>query len=222
MAVAGVLAHGLILGATTDNRQCVRFACGERSIRPTPGWSLLHGKRASTVVCGHRAVAGLRVAGHSTCANGPACRPGSVLGEPRGDHPSTTAVADGLQRSTRALGRAALGRALSDLAPDGVCRATPVTRRAGGLLLHRFTLTSLGCPREAVCSLWHCPAGCPGCVLPTALLCGARTFLGGTDADAPSNAAAWSTHPQSILGGMRDRPGHRPDGKGKLDRVDRC
>jgi len=85
-------------------------------------------------------------AGQRPSANGPACRPGSVL-RPcgrRGDHPSTTAVADGLQRSTRALGRAALGRALSDLAPGGVCRATPVARRAGGLLLHRFTLTSCG------------------------------------------------------------------------------
>lgn len=30
----------------------------------------------------------------------------------------------------------------------------------------------------AVCSLWHCPAGCPGWVLPTTLPCGVRTFLG--------------------------------------------
>ena len=30
---------------------------------------------------------------------------------------------------------------------------------------------------QAVCSLWHCPAGCPGWVLPTALPFGARTFL---------------------------------------------
>ena len=29
----------------------------------------------------------------------------------------------------------------------------------------------------AVCSLWHCPAGHPGWVLPTALPYGARTFL---------------------------------------------
>ena len=31
--------------------------------------------------------------------------------------------------------------------------------------------------RWAVCSLWHCPAGHPGWLLATALLCGARTFL---------------------------------------------
>src|SRR5690606_4983023 len=58
-----------------------------------------------------------------------------------GDHPSTTTVAGRLQRSTRALGRAALEHALSDLAPGGVYLATPVTRRAGGLLHHPFTLT---------------------------------------------------------------------------------
>src|SRR5699024_3235252 len=49
------------------------------------------------------------------------------------------------------LGRAALERLRShpgkarvglDLAPGGVCRAIPVTRDAGGLLHHRFTLTA--------------------------------------------------------------------------------
>src|SRR5919112_6685835 len=91
---------------------------------------------------------------------------GRVLSSPtspwaRGDHPSRTAVAGGLVRSTRELGRAALrrlrggaplaqpsarlpepadGRPL-DLAPSGVYRAVPVTRDAGGLLHHRFTLT---------------------------------------------------------------------------------
>ena len=71
--------------------------------------------------------------------------PGSVLPRryQRGSsgHPSTNAVADALQRPTRALGRAALKRALSGLAPGGVYLAFPVTREAGGLLHHRFTLT---------------------------------------------------------------------------------
>ena len=58
-------------------------------------------------------------------------------------------------RSTRELGRAALERSrearsatdpLLDLAPGGVYRAAPVTRNAGGLLHHRFTLTA---PAEA-------------------------------------------------------------------------
>ena len=58
------------------------------------------------------------------------------------DHPSPAAVADNLQRPTRELGRTALERSLSGLAPGGVCLATTVSRRAGGLLHHRFTLTS--------------------------------------------------------------------------------
>jgi hypothetical protein len=96
------------------------------------------------------------------------CRPG--------DHPSRVAVADNLMRPTRELGRAALERSLSDLAPGGVYQAAQVTLSAGGLLHHRFTLAA-GCP-VAVSSLWHFPAGHPGWALPTTLPCGARTFLG--------------------------------------------
>jgi hypothetical protein len=70
-----------------------------------------------------------------------ACKPDSVHPDIRaGDHPSRTVVADGLVRSTRELGRAALERSLSDLAPGGVCRAARVTPDAGGLLHRRFTL----------------------------------------------------------------------------------
>ena len=75
-----------------------------------------------------------------------------------GGHPSTNAVADALQRPTRTLRRAAFKRALSGLAPGGVYRAAPVTRRAGGLLHHLFTLTAA-----------HC------CVLQRSVFCG--TFL---------------------------------------------
>lgn len=79
----------------------------------------------------------------------------------------------------------------SDLAPGGVYLAAPVTRGAGGLLPHRFTLTR---PEgRAVCSLWHCPAGRPGLPLTTTLPFGARTFLGGTGEGA--DAAARSTRP---------------------------
>ena len=74
-------------------------------------------------------------------------------------HPSTDAVADALQRPTRTLGRAALKRALSGLAPGGVYLAFPVTREAGGLLHHRFTLT--------------CPAACAStCARRRSILCG--------------------------------------------------
>jgi len=80
-----------------------------------------------------------------------------------------------------------------DLAPGGVYRAIPVTWDAGGLLHRRFTLASVSMRRlashwwsEAVCFLWHCPAGHPGWALPTTLLCGVRTFLNG--AWAPSRS----------------------------------
>src|SRR4051794_4019181 len=71
-------------------------------------------------------------------------------------HPSRAAVADSLVRSTRELGRAALERSreerapLLDLAPGGVYRAAPVTRSAGGLLHHRFTLASVRARRRSV------------------------------------------------------------------------
>ncbi len=73
-----------------------------------------------------------------------------------GDHPSGTPVARRLVRSTRELGRAALERSRRsggpdplDLAPGGVYRAVPVTRHAGGLLHHRFTLAARPCRSTA-------------------------------------------------------------------------
>ena len=90
--------------------------------------------------------------------------PGSVL--PRrcrrgsSGHPSTDAVADALQRPTRTLGRAALDRALSGLAPGGVYLAFPVTRDAGGLLHHRFTLTCCLPVRHAAGGLFSVALAC--------------------------------------------------------------
>ena len=144
-------------------------------------------------------------------AGEPACRPGSVHPLTRADgHPSGTAVADSLVRSTREH-RAGRPQPLaqaprpkpqgpSDLAPGGVYRAAAVTCGAGGLLHHRFTLTPADA--GAVCFLWHCPAGHPGSALPTTLPCGARTFLTGL---APG-ATARPTHPCS---GYAER--HRPE-----------
>jgi hypothetical protein len=125
---------------------------------------------------------GLKAAGES------ACRPGSVHPLARADgHPSRTVVADSLLRSTRehragypqslAQDHAVAGMVPLDLAPGGVYRAAQVTLSAGGLLHRRFTLTP-GTSPEAVCFLWHYPAGRPGSALPTTLPCGARTFLG--------------------------------------------
>ncbi len=113
-----------------------------------------------------------------------ACKPDSVAPEGAGGHPSATVVANGLRASACDLpddsgeqpSNAVTGpKALLGLAPGGVYLATPVTWGAGGLLHHRFTLTQ-PCG-WAVCSLWHCPADHSGWVLPTALLCGVRTFL---------------------------------------------
>src|ERR671916_3134319 len=121
-----------------------------------------------------------------------------------GGHPSRPAVAGRLQRSTRRH-RAGSPRTPAqddgatvvplDLAPGGVYRAAPVTRCAGGLLHHRFTLTGRvsGEAPPAVCSLWHCPAGHPGSLLTTTLPCGARTFLG--DGVSPADATARPTRP---------------------------
>jgi hypothetical protein len=160
------------------------------------------------------------------CANSemkggePACRPGSVRPLARGGgHPSGTAVAGSLVRSTRehragrprSLAQGATGSPL-DLAPGGVYRAAAVTCGAGGLLHHRFTLTPADA--GAVCFLWHCPAGHPGSALPTTLPCGARTFLTGL---APG-ATARPTHPCSGYAGChRHRPNRTFLGEHSLD-----
>jgi len=90
-----------------------------------------------------------------------ACRPGSVRPLARaGGHPSRTAVADSLMRSTREH-RAGSPQSLAqerttgvqlplDLAPGGVYQAAQVALSAGGLLHHRFTLTSGRVRRRSV------------------------------------------------------------------------
>ena len=140
-----------------------------------------------------------------------------------GGHPSGTAVAGSLVRSTRehragrprSLAQGAAGSPL-DLAPGGVYRAAAVTCGAGGLLHHRFTLTPADA--GAVCFLWHCPAGHPGSALPTTLPCGARTFLTGL---APG-ATARPTHPCSGYAGYdRPRVANRTGAGERRQRLDR-
>jgi hypothetical protein len=155
----------------------------------------------------------------------PACRPGSVRPLARGGgHPSGTAVADSLVRSTRehragrprSLAQGAAGSPL-DLAPGGVYRAAAVTCGAGGLLHHRFTLTPADA--GAGCFLWHCPAGHPGSALPTTLPYGARTFLTGL---APG-ATARPTHPCSGYAGYhRARVANRTGAAERGQRLDRA
>ena len=64
---------------------------------------------------------------------------------------------------------------LFGLAPGGVYRADPVTRAAGELLPHRFTLTARRERRFAFCGTD--PWGRPPWPLTSTLPCGARTFL---------------------------------------------
>jgi hypothetical protein len=70
---------------------------------------------------------------------------------------------------------------LFGLAPGGVYRASPVTRRTGALLPHRFTLAcdaAPGVPRpSAVYSLLHFPSRRRASTLWSTLPCGVRTFL---------------------------------------------
>ena len=93
--------------------------------------------------------------------------------------------------------------ALLGLASGGVYQAEPVTRPAGALLPHRFTLASLSPPasfpadkrqRSAVYFLWHCPGSCERWALPTTVSCEARTFLVKTEQvrshrDRPAHSA---------------------------------
>ncbi len=73
-------------------------------------------------------------------------------------------------------------------------QATPVTRSAGGLLHHLFTLACVQRP-SAVCFLLHFPSGHPAWVLPSTMPCGVRTFL---DLGDPHAAAVRRTR-NSIL-----------------------
>lgn len=123
-------------------------------------------------------------------------------------HLSQDYVAAALQRSTRHLGEPR-HRCLSDLAPGEVCPASPITRAPGGLLHHRFTLTAgRGRRRSALCCTVL--AHLCGWVLPTALLCGARTFLGGGVplAGHPSDATVWPAHLRKT--GYRAEPRYGP------------
>ena len=98
-----------------------------------------------------------------------------------GDHPSRLPVAGQLMRpKPGSLGRATLKRSPIWSCTGRGLPSRPVTRTAGGLLPHRFTLART--PRKgplAVCSLLRFPSGFPGWPLTSALLCGVRTFLDG-------------------------------------------
>ena len=113
---------------------------------------------------------------HGKTRRAPACTPDSVqvaavAAAALGRHLSGTAVAGGLERPTRVLGRAPSAgrrrrgdppaRTLRGLAPRGVCLAADVAARAGGLLPHRFTHHLCRRSRDGhrlVCFLLHVPS----------------------------------------------------------------
>jgi hypothetical protein len=129
-----------------------------------------------------------KYAGHSRGAGELACKPDSVprrRGLSNGGAAATIHLdtplpgassglpADSGEQPSNACA-AALSCGLLDLASGGVCLAIPVTRNAGALLPHRFTLTTA---RVAVHFLWHFPASHLGLLLAITLLCEVRTFL---------------------------------------------
>ena len=124
----------------------------------------------------------------------------------RDDHSSSPAIAGGIERPTRKLGRAVQSRAVAASVrrlPIWSCSVRgfachPCCHGRGALLPHLFTLTRRRpCGRRrgrpcdlplAVYFLCHFPSGCPDRALPGALPCGVRTFL--SSAFAPCGASA--------------------------------
>ena len=94
-----------------------------------------------------------------------------------GGHPSRAAVADASCGLPGSSGGQPSNAPCLTLLRVGF---TEPLRSPGALVVSYTTVSPLPPVRtaEAVCSLWHCPAGHPGWVLPTTLPCGARTFLG--------------------------------------------
>src|SRR5262245_2337341 len=97
---------------------------------------------------------------------------------------------------------------LFGLAPGGVYLAGTVTRPAGELLPHPFTLTSPARSKPAggvaVWSLWHFPypPGAERWALPTTAPCGVRTFLPGMSPGRNPGAGA-IIHPPRPLPTIR-------------------
>ena len=149
-----------------------------------------------------------------------ACRPGSVHPLTRaGDHPSTTAVAGSLLRSTRELRRAALNHSREPRTPKSTQPFLTLLRvgftkppeSPQALVVSYTTVSPLPPGRSpvAVCFLWHFPAGRPGSALPTTLPCGARTFLdpsvSGMGRGRPAGSPAAPPRIVRITGGARCR-----------------
>ena len=112
-------------------------------------------------------------------------KPSSVSPVSRGgDHLSGPLVAQRHERSTRKSRTGspyslAGSASLCDLAPGGVCQASPVARGPGGLLPHRFTLALAG--GLLFCGTFHGVAPCPLSGPPCPLELGLSSPLSGSD-----------------------------------------
>jgi hypothetical protein len=119
-------------------------------------------------------------------ADGPADTPGSV---PVPEHHGRPSISELRHRSPPAVypgtGRAACASPVRPCSGRGLHSRPDHSGRWWSLTPPFHPHPPL--PRRAVCSLLHCLAGRPGWVLPTALLCGARTFL---DAASPGGSTA--------------------------------
>jgi hypothetical protein len=157
------------------------------------------------------------------------------LALPRGGgHPSRTAVAGSLVRSTRehrAGSPQTLAQALAEAGALLTLLQVGFTKQSQSpatLVVSYTTVSPLpsGQGRRAVCFLWHCPAGHPGSTLSTTLPCGARTFL--TGPRGPARPPGRLTHTENTAGkgapfphvvsprrpsrGARDASSHQPFG----------
>ena len=138
------------------------------------------------------------------------CKPGSVpVTSTGGDHPSATAVASGLVRSTREHGA---GRPSAQIGVPILLTLLQVgftepTQSPASLVVSYTTVSPLPpLTRRRFAFCGTDPAGHPGWALPTTLPCGARTFL---------DSAAYAAPPRSpgrlvrrvprVAGSLRNR-----------------
>src|SRR4051794_12167492 len=154
---------------------------------------MCHAGRRGVAPAEHGAAVGDTVrAGQRPGAEGLVCRPGSVPGRLAALRSATIHLGPPLPAASCGP-PAHSGGQPSDVRCSTLLRAgfAEPTRSPGPLVVSCTTVSPLP-PRGlrwsrqarptrtdevAVCSLWHCPAGCPGWELPTALPFGARTFL---------------------------------------------
>src|SRR5262249_3325687 len=108
---------------------------------------------------------------------------------------------------------------LFGLAPGGVCRASAVTRAAGELLPHRFTLTApppfRAQTERRVLFFVTRPRGAPPWALSSTLPCGARTFLPPRHRGRRSPGLLWrrSSIADRIVDGRISRRSRRARGR---------